>query len=914
MRTNFKFVTMLGVSLLAMAAPAMAQETGAADNATGKDEIVVTGTLVRGIAPAGTNVVGVTAKDIEASSATTVTELLTDVPQFGAFNDLQTISGGGNFVTTNRPNLRNLPGFTTTGTSATLLMIDGHRVVGMGIASTTPDADFAPPGIIERVDIMPDGGSALYGSDAVAGVVNFITIKRFNGIKADARYGFGKQYHTFDANARIGKEWDTGSVWLSYNYSENAQIFGRDRDYNFSAPSLVAGTQVLSLECPKANVNVGGIAIPGNPFGPAPAAALYASPLSAATKNTANQCDLTDEAGMYPEQKRHSVYAGFNQQLNDSIELDVRAFYYRKESEFSLGQYSGAVNVVSAGALGALGLGQFGFTTSPFRVGQTGYFAETQAVNYALGPNNLSIQNVALDAWGITPSITANLGGGWRLKALVGYSASKSEQITSRLAPIGVIVPLVASGEFNPYDTSTTSAATIAKLTNWETYGRAKQSQFNARAIVDGDLFDLPGGAAKLAFGAEYIRETYDSRKGDTIPANFLQIPEFKQSRNVTSVFGEIVAPLIGGGDGPSLTVSAAGRYDHYNDVGGTFNPKFGATFKPADWISIRGAWGKSFVAPSLADSAVADPTNLNWIDGATLNFIAPPNVLAANGFPAVGQGQKIMFLLGANPGLTPQKATTWSVGFDIQPKAAPGLKLSATYYNIKYTNIIQQVPFINQNQFFSVFAPIAFTRNPTQAQIDAIVNSAGSTVGAPCAPQPSCVYGIQDVRKRNLGGFKQDGIDFTLDYRTQTSFGGVDFSLGGTHVLNQKNQPTSALAFVEESTISHTKLRTSLGADIGKFRAQAIWNYRSGWTLTIPVGLGNQTTVGSYSTVDLFFKYDFDGTGVLADLALTLNVNNVFDKYPPIYTGGDIVRNQSGFRNGNTVGRLVQVGFSKKF
>lgn len=910
MRFSFK-QSLVGASLLALSVPAYAQVSES--EASDESDIVVTGTLVRGIAPAGTNVVGVTAADIKASTATTVTELLTDVPQFGAFNDLQTISGGGNFVTTNRPNLRNLPGFTTTGTSSTLLMIDGHRVVGMGISSTTPDADFAPPGIIERVDIMPDGGSALYGSDAVAGVVNFITIKRFDGVKADARYGFGKQYHTFDANLTVGKEWDRGSLWASYNYTENSQIFGRDRAYNFATESRVVGTTVRSLECPQANVNVGGIAVPGDPFGPAPANALYAAPVSAAGRGTANICDLTDEAGMYPEQKRHSVYAGLNQQLSDAIELDVRAFYYRKESEFSLGQYSGSVNIVSAAALGALGLAQFGFTTSPFRVSPTGYFAETQAVNFALGPQNLSIQNVALEAWGITPTITADLGGGWRLKTLIGYSASNSQQVTQRLVPVGTLVPLVASGEFNPYDSSGLTAATLAKLTNWQTYGRAKQSQFNARAIVDGDLFTLPGGAAKLAFGAEYIREGYDSRKGDRAPADVLQIPEFKQSRSVASAFGEIVAPLIGG-DGPSLTVSAAGRFDHYSDVGDTFNPKIGATFKPIESISIRGAWGKSFVAPSLADSAVADPTALNWIEGATLGFIAPPAVLAANGFPAYTGSQKIMFLLGANPGLTPQKATTWSVGMDIQPTGVPGLKVSATYYNIKYTNIIQQVPFINQNQFFSVFAPVAFTLNPTQAQIDAIVGSAATTVGAPCAPQPSCVYGIQDVRKRNLGGFFQDGIDFNFDYRTSTSFGGVDFSLGGTHVLNQKNASSATAAFVADNAISKWKIRSALGGDVGNFRAQAVWNYRSGWNLPVAVGLIGQTKVGSYSTFDLSLKYDFAGEGALADLSLTLNINNVFDKYPPLFFGGDIVRNQSGFRNGNTVGRLVQVGLSKKF
>lgn len=151
MRRGFHLV-LVGVSAVALAQPAFAQSGASRD----KDEdIVVTGTLIRGVAPAGTNVVGVTAEDIQASSATTVSELMTDVPQFGSFNDLQTISGGGNFVTTNRPNLRNLPGFTTTGTSATLMMVDGSRVVGMGISSTTPDADFLPPGIIQRVEIVP---------------------------------------------------------------------------------------------------------------------------------------------------------------------------------------------------------------------------------------------------------------------------------------------------------------------------------------------------------------------------------------------------------------------------------------------------------------------------------------------------------------------------------------------------------------------------------------------------------------------------------------------------------------------------------------------------------------------------------------------------------------------------------------
>lgn len=911
MRTNFKLVTTLGVSLLAMAAPAMAQEA-ADENAD--EQIVVTGTLVRGIAPAGTNVVGVTAEAVSASGATTVTELLTDVPQFGSFNSIQTISGGGNFVTTNRPNLRGLPGMTTTGTSSTLMLVDGSRVVGMGIASTTPDADFIPPAIIERVDIIPDGGSSLYGSDAVAGVVNFVTIKRFDGVKVDARYGFGDEFHTFDANATIGKTWDRGSVWLSYNYAENSNILGRDRDYNFTPQARVDGVLIRDLECSAPNLRVA--------TSPGLATTLYSS-LNASAANSANQCDLSDEVDMYPEQKRHSVYAGLNYELSDSVELDVRAFYYRKESLFGLGQYASSIN------LGPSFLAPFGFVSSPFNVTLTTSVvnvpgvgnitipspAETKSVNFALGPNFLNYQTIEIDTWGFRPTLTANLNDNWRLRTTFGYSQSKNESHNPRILPTALLGPLVAAGTFNPFSPLTASATTLAALTNWETYGRADQSQLNLRAVVDGDLFELPGGAVKVALGAEYIRETYNSRKGDTVPANFAALPRFEQSRNITSVFGEVVAPVFGIDGGPSLTVSASGRYDHYNDFGGTFNPKFGATFKPLDGVSIRGAWGKSFVAPSLADSAVADPTGVNWIDGATLNFIAPPNVLAANGFPAVGPGQKIIFLLGATPGLQPQKSQNWTIGLDIAPTGVPGLKLSATYYNVSYNNIISLIPFIDQQLFFSTFARSgAFTLNPTQAQINDVLAQAGSTVGAPCAPQPGCVYGIQDVRKRNQLRYKQDGIDFSVDYRTDTGFGSVDFGVSGTYTLNRKNSPADGRPFTPEIQFSPLGLRTQLGANIGNFRAQATWNHSQGYQLSTPQGLNGQTSVGGFNTVDLFFRYEFDGESMLKDLALTLNVNNVFDQAPPIYTGGDIVRNQRGFRNGNTLGRLVQVGISKKF
>lgn len=897
-------VALSGLALsLAVASAASAQDADA-EGDTPKEDIVVTGTLIRGVAPAGTNVVGVSKEQVQASGAATVTELLTKVPQFGSFNSLQATASSGSSISTNRPNLRGLPGQDVTGTSATLLLVDGQRVVGMGLGSTVPDADFLPPGMIERVEIVPDGGSALYGSDAVAGVVNFITLKKFDGVKVDARYGFGKQFHTFDANATVGKDWGSGSLWVSYNYTENSKILGKDRDFVFTPQSRVAGTNTViqTLNCAKPNILVA--ATPGG------AATVYGAPLPSAA-GVANICDGSDLQSIYPEQKRHSVYAGLSQQLNDWLDVNMQAFYYHKDLRYQIGE----PNVYSVN-LGPAFLAPFGFVTSPFdTVNITGSPLETKTINFSLGPNFVADKTVSLDVWGYSGTFTAKLGGDWQARARAGYSESKTI-LNSPQLNTAIIPQLTASGAFNPFAPATSSPAALAQLQNFEDYGVSWQRQFDLRAVADGTLFALPTGNVKMAVGAEYKQEGYDVRKGLTVATQKNSLRKFLLNRNVTSVFGEIVVPLFGSDGAPLLNLSASGRYDKYSDVGDTFNPKFGATIKPVDWVSIRGAWGKSFVAPSLADNAAADPTDARYIAGATVTFLAPPSVLAANGFPAVGANQNIIIVLGSNPGLKPQKATTWSIGADIDPPFIPGLRLSGTYYNITYKNIITLVPFVNQAVYFSTYAPQSFTLNPTLAQIQAIgaQDPNGVIDGTPCAPLPSCVYGIQDVRKQNLSGFKQSGIDLAAYYATATSFGGIDFNIGGTYILKRLTAPTALSKFKSElgTFNSRLKVRSTLGVDIGEFRAQGTWNFSQGFDVP-PVGLIGQTHVADYSTFDLFLKYDFKQDGIFNDLQFNVTVTNLFDKDPPLYLAGAL-SSTPGFANGNTLGRLIKVGFNKRF
>jgi iron complex outermembrane recepter protein len=931
MISRFKIAAFAGISLLAIAAPAIAQNAPADEAADDASEIVVTGTLTRGVAPAGTNVVSVSKEAVLATGASTTAQLMQSIPQMGSFNDLQRQVGGGNFVTSNRPNLRDFPGFTTKGSAATLMLVDGHRVVGMGISVTNPDVDIVPPGIIERVEIVPDGGSAIYGSEAVAGVINFITKKDFKGLNVDARYGFGEtNYHTFDANVTAGHSWDAGNAFISYNYAENSTFYGRDRDFvKFFPANGAYGQPTTQVECPGGTVlnRINGLA--------------YALPYAkgAGVSGTVNQCDLSDQASVYPENKRHTVFAGFTQDLSDSIKFDVRGFYMTRKTYQSLGIFHGNANIGPSFIAG--------LTVSPL---QSNYFAtagsagpfgpfEVHQVNFGFGADNAANQNIKLDAWSITPTITADLGNSWQARALLDYGESKTEQHSTRLNTTYQNNAITA-GLFNPYNPSLSDPAALAAITNSETFGLTRQKQFNARVIVDGDLATLPGGGLKLAVGAEYLHATMRTQRGDTVPgtqdSGFAglsiggkviipvtpAIPVYTVGRNVTSLYGELVAPLFSKDNRTTgfeeLTLSISGRYDHYSDTGNTFNPKLGLTWKPTEWLKLRGSWGKSFAAPSLADNPLTDPTALTYFNGGTFGFLVPSATLVANGYPAPTATSTGIILLGSKPGTKPEKATTFSLGADLTP--VDGMKLSVTYWNIKYRDLIVQAPFTSTSLFFSTFGGTSFTVNPTQAQVDAAVASAVTTTGSICAPTPSCVYIIEDVRKTNLGRFFTRGLDFDVNYRTETGFGSIDFAVNASYILGRENSATATSPLVSDVAANRSRffVRSSLGANIGGLRAQAVWNHRKGYALTPAVPAAGafpiQDRIGSYNVFDLYFKYDFSNEGMMKDLTLSLGINNVFSKDPPEWHAQQITLNANGFANGNTVGRVVQVGLAKKF
>lgn len=925
MRTCLK-LALASTSLVAVAMPAAAQTTDDAERAL--QEIIVTGTLIRGVAPAGTDVVTISEEKVQATGASTTAQLLQTVPQLNSFASLQFPAGGGNSVTVNRPNLRSLPGFNTSGSSTTLVMLDGHRIVGMGIASTTPDPDFIPPGAISRLEIVPDGGSAIYGSDAVAGVMNFITRKGIDGVEVNARAGFADNYQTFDVSGTAGHKWSTGSIFASYSYSQHDAVFGRDRDFvrTFPTASTLTATgpeTFTSLTCAPGNVIVGGNALYGLP---------YTTATAAAAAGQANQCDLSDDATLYPKEHHHSVMAGLDQDLSPALSVALRAYYFERELGLDSGAFTATKSATAATA---------GFASH--RVGSE----TSQTVAFAWGGPEAQHQSIDLNSWGVTSEFTARPGGDWRVRLLANYGESDTESH----APASVsgndnaLNAALAAGLFNPYDPEASNPAAYAAVNNWETFGRARQRLTNFRIISDGSLFSLPGGQVKLATGLEYLKEGLVSTTGTTIPGfaytGFNNVvvngvtlingqagrPTFHLSRDVKSAFGELVVPLFGADNATTmfreLTVSLSARYDDYNDVGDTFNPKIGVTYRPVEGIRLRGSWGKSFNAPSLADSPNAALTTgtyigpLGFLPG-FLGFLKPPAELIANGtYPAFGATQTVLLIGGSSPGIQPQKAKTLSLGADIEPPFIPGLQFGATYWRISLNGRIGLAPFFDQNLWWNSYGS-KITINPTDQQIADALSIADTTSGTQCQfGRPSnCVYAIMDTRKTNLGNVRVSGLDFYANYARETGFGSVDFALNGSYELTRKESPAADVPYRDQLAANFNRFRFSaaVGTDISNLRAQVTWNFREGYDLSPAGGLIGQTQVGDFHVFNLFFRYDVKGEGALSDLAFTLNVDNVFDQDPPVDWSTKATAAQSGFGNGSTLGRLVQFGVSKKF
>jgi iron complex outermembrane recepter protein len=286
--------------LAALAAGDAFAQTSDAD-AGEVEQVVVTGSTIRGAPPVGSNLITVGQDSIQKTGAQTVQQVLRSVPAVVGMGAVgQGAFGSADGAGTNAPTIH---GLGASASNSTLILIDGHRLPLSGINHALADPNILAPLAIQRVEVLAEGASSVYGSDAVAGVINFITRRNFNGLEVRGQTGYADGYHTYGAGAVAGKTWDSGSVLVALGYSDRDGLLGSKRDFAARDRRATGGSNLASFFCSPATIQVGTGNIITAPYTGAGVANAPAN----------SPCDYSGLIDLFPSERRYSGMIKLNQ-------------------------------------------------------------------------------------------------------------------------------------------------------------------------------------------------------------------------------------------------------------------------------------------------------------------------------------------------------------------------------------------------------------------------------------------------------------------------------------------------------------------------------------------------------------------------------------------------------------------------
>ena len=886
-----------GLRAVAVGDTLVIQRTVESENVAHEHDVVVTGTRIRGQPPVGSTVISIDRKAITESGYATTQQIAQSIPQNFGGGPNESTGPAGTFdanagLNATRGASINLRGL---GASSTLVLLNGDRAPLSGFGGIFSDISMIPTSAIERIEVVADGSSAIYGSDAVAGVVNIIPRLHFRGAETSLRYGSADgAAQEFQASQIIGKRWTGGELVLAYEYYQRNRLAASDRQFATDDLRAYGGADHRSSYANPGTIFAGGqsFAIPAGQDG----AALSATQLIAGTVNLG---DTWTGADILPEQRRHSAFVAASQELGMGLRLyahglvTLRSYDQRQRANYDTRRTVPVTNPYYVDPLG---------THQPI------------GVNYAFSRDlGNETGDGKADGVGITAGVeakrsawTIDLRGSW------GRQFQRDDELnrvnSARLAAaLADTDPVTAYNLFG--DGPSTNATTIDAVRG-SSRNSFTSTSWSMALRVDGPLIALPGGDVRLAAGGEYRfdRFTDNGSVYDTTtltPVASAPIP-FPAPRRVRAEYAELLIPVFGGdATVPGirrLDLSAALRTEQYSDFGATTNPKLGATWELVDGLTLRGTYGKSFRAPSFSELRQDPGTQ------AIFSYTVPD--------PSATSGQaNIIVLRGNDPKLRPERATTWTLGGDVKPAALPGFHIGLTYFNIDYRDRIAS-PAAQIYNFLvnrSTYAPITIEA-PSATQVAALyaspifVNFLNIPASAPFAA-------VVDARLQNLSVVKEGGVDLDAGYsfdlwRGRTEVGGsitrIFYIKQGLTASSPLNNVVSVLGNPVD-----LKGRGRLSWSNAHFGAVAFANYVGSY-----VNRSNATLqhVAAWTTFDLQLAYTFSaGRGPLDGVRVALSATNLFDRDPP-YAAYYIGSYGSAYdpENANPLKRVVSLQVTK--
>jgi iron complex outermembrane recepter protein len=865
---------------------AQAQEAAAPPTAADLDEIVVTGSRIRGTVPVGSTVTTVSRQDVELAAPVSTAALLQRLPQvfnLGVSENSRGQSGGsGNITYGSSINLRGL------GPYSTLTLVDGHRAVPQGTTGFAVDPSIIPTVALGRVEVIADGASALYGSDAVAGVVNLVLRRDFEGVEASIRGGAGDQYEERQGSLIGGFGWSGGHLMAAYEYSFHDSLSGLDRDFFRGDLTARGGRDFRVVQCNPGNIVVGGVSHA------IPAGGVTTATRGQLVPNTTNRCDNAQFQDLLPEQERQSFVTTFDHEFNDRFKIFADAFWSRREFVNHVGAQAAALTVRNV---------------NPYFVAPPGSTATSVTVNYSFGdqlPTN--------DTHGFSEAYQGTLGtdinvfGDWNLEVSYSYGRdterSTSQYGINNAALAAALARTDPATALNPFGTAPNNPAALQDLAN-QLFIAPGDTHFQGwEAKLDGPIVNLPGGPLRAAIGYEGQHLTSVSGLiSGTWAAPVRAIPP-EVRRTVNSAYAEVFVPFFGDENARpglhELVVDLAVRSDHYSDLddGSTINPKYGIDWAPIESLKFRATYGESFRAPTF--SQIYGNSSSLFVQ----NYSDPTRG------GAITQG---VTLSGGNLALEPETARTYTFGVDVAP--SENFHVNLTYFHIDYekqiTSYLSDLTILNRESQFDGTGIIV--RNPDPAFIAALV--ATKPVRG-VLPNPVTLF--VDGRTNNLGTSIAAGYDLAANYGFDAgAAGSFDLGLTSTWFDTYEVAITPSADRVDQLNTIYNPLRFKARASgtwtKGGFLGGLFVNYLNAYdnNLATPV-----EDVDAKTTVDLNLSYTFQGSGFTQGLRVGIDALNVFDQDPPFVNIAQSPNGGGGFDPtlNNPVGRIVGLTVSKKW
>jgi outer membrane receptor protein involved in Fe transport len=913
------------LSQLGLLTPALAQTSG--DTPTELKPVVVTGSLIptaetEGPAPVTT----VLPVQVERSGATTVTELMRKVNQ-NITEQSENISNQGSTGGTSAISLRAL------GSDKTLVLVNGRRMAPYAAAGNTSfvDLNSIPLAMVERIEVLTDGASAIYGSEAIGGVVNIILKKNFNGVEFSTSYGNSTESDIGEYRASLvaGTSTDKTSFLAGLDYFSRNSMLQTEREFSKTANQRTVdpvygrdsrsssgnpGTIILKAGSAYLAANPGStrFGVPYTSTGMSGAGG--AVPIASLLRGTTQLFDFAPYVQMIPESERKGAMALVEHELFEHVKLFAEFNYQNNKTTVQLaptpvfGDLDG-IDIPAA---------------NPWNP-----FGETVTFRHRLLEVGPRMNDITSETYRVVTGLKGDIADtSWQWEGAFlyaqnsvldyGYNYVLNSDVQAALnGTLAGSAAIPGNARFlNVFGDKAGNDPRLLQLLRKTNFGQNDAELYSVDFKVTGELVKLPAGPLGMAIGGEYrseqLTQVIDSLSASGAFAGSGRVDPTYGERDVKNAYLEFSVPILSPEKNLpgvyDLRLQLAGRIDDYSDFGDTTNPKIGLLYRPIQDVLLRASYSTGFKAPSLFGLYSGANESFPQVDDPLRDTVVTGN--PDDDIKQIRSAQR------GNNTLKPEESESYNLGIVYSPSYLKGLTVGADFFRTRLRNV---------TALLDTESVLARELTGLGANVHRLARTA-----ADIAQGVPGVLESVDTGYFNLSSVVVEGIDLFSNYQKETSFGTFDFTLGGTYMTQYREEFLPGTGHEDLTDSFSSKL---VGGAILDFKGQFTvgWEYRGiGAAATVNYmdsfddNDGNGAFIGhtidSFTTLDLQVSYEYKTEdtagwrGYLNQTKLTVGALNVTDEQPPF--ASDTGSGNPGFlaSTHDPRGRFYYIRFSKKF